>query len=639
MCACRFEATSPNSPVSPGEFEEYCNAYLNNMERNEQQSQEQQGQVKNDADDVYVQLQQKEQDLLLAAQLGKALLERNEELQKKNEQLAEEYAQKLEEMQQQRHELKFLMEIKEGQYENAIKDLHQDVEYLRRELEQRQQQSQSGDRERAQVVDELKQQNERLTDQLRQAAKTEEQLQNQVQSFRDQLNSKRVSMHEHVQQLEMLKEEIAILTERKNELDRRIAAVTKERDELLRTLEESQDRIMMLEKQNREQEHQLHLQEQGLGELREQNSQLQEQLEGLSLHVASHRYDNQESLFNELGQSENSLDMELAAAGVDVPHPRPSNLLFSTQMMSECDEDDDDVECDDDAMMLSPVRDNDPRNLQSSLSFPDSLNGTTAGFTDSEHIEQNRQLKEELLLVYQELRAMAREITRSRSETLSPDDITSQDMRKDHLQMVTQEIRSLIQALSGKKECPCLNSPDSVEENDRQELEEKISMMRQELTRTQRELQKLNQQMISKDEELHQKTAELTSLTSKLELQQLEMSKIQAERDRLQDQALTTVTRDEVIEGARQDRNEAISKRNSMEVELAKAKLDYMTLHKQLMEAIQQKIELSQQLEQWQLDMHDLIGTQMKRQIKDETEKDELKAEASSPKRTFHIFP
>ncbi|XP_013411322.1 BICD family-like cargo adapter 1 isoform X3 [Lingula anatina] len=571
MCACRFEATSPNSPVSPGEFEEYCNAYLNNMERNEQQSQEQQGQVKNDADDVYVQLQQKEQDLLLAAQLGKALLERNEELQKKNEQLAEEYAQKLEEMQQQRHELKFLMEIKEGQYENAIKDLHQDVEYLRRELEQRQQQSQSGDRERAQVVDELKQQNERLTDQLRQAAKTEEQLQNQVQSFRDQLNSKRVSMHEHVQQLEMLKEEIAILTERKNELDRRIAAVTKERDELLRTLEESQDRIMMLEKQNREQEHQLHLQEQGLGELREQNSQLQEQLEGLSLHVASHRYDNQESLFNELGQSENSLDMELAAAGVDV-------------------------------------------------------------------------LKEELLLVYQELRAMAREITRSRSETLSPDDITSQDMRKDHLQMVTQEIRSLIQALSGKKECPCLNSPDSVEENDRQELEEKISMMRQELTRTQRELQKLNQQMISKDEELHQKTAELTSLTSKisiqeLELQQLEMSKIQAERDRLQDQALTTVTRDEVIEGARQDRNEAISKRNSMEVELAKAKLDYMTLHKQLMEAIQQKIELSQQLEQWQLDMHDLIGTQMKRQIKDETEKDELKAEASSPKRTFHIFP
>ena len=38
-----------------------------------------------------------------------------------------------------------------------------------------------------------------------------------------------------------------------------------------------------------------------------------------------------------------------------------------------------------------------------------------------------------------------------------------------------------------------------------------------------------------------------------------------------------------------------------MEVELAKAKLDVMNLDSQLMEAIQQKIELSQQLEQWQV--------------------------------------
>ena len=46
--------------------------------------------------DVYGQLQQKERDLILAAELGKALLEKNEELSKQNEKIAEDFSQKLE---------------------------------------------------------------------------------------------------------------------------------------------------------------------------------------------------------------------------------------------------------------------------------------------------------------------------------------------------------------------------------------------------------------------------------------------------------------------------------------------------------------------------------------------------------------
>lgn len=44
-------------------------------------------------DDVYAVLAQKEKDLLLAAELGKALLEKNEELTQKYERLQEDYAQ------------------------------------------------------------------------------------------------------------------------------------------------------------------------------------------------------------------------------------------------------------------------------------------------------------------------------------------------------------------------------------------------------------------------------------------------------------------------------------------------------------------------------------------------------------------
>lgn len=46
--------------------------------------------------DLWTQLQQKESDLLLAAELGKALLDKNEELKKEQERVTEEYSKKLE---------------------------------------------------------------------------------------------------------------------------------------------------------------------------------------------------------------------------------------------------------------------------------------------------------------------------------------------------------------------------------------------------------------------------------------------------------------------------------------------------------------------------------------------------------------
>lgn len=47
-------------------------------------------------EDVWTQLQQKDNDLVLAAELGKALLEKNEELKKQLDSVVEEYSKKLE---------------------------------------------------------------------------------------------------------------------------------------------------------------------------------------------------------------------------------------------------------------------------------------------------------------------------------------------------------------------------------------------------------------------------------------------------------------------------------------------------------------------------------------------------------------
>ena len=46
--------------------------------------------------DVYAQLAQKEKDLVLAAELGKALLGKNEDLARQNEKLADDFSQRLE---------------------------------------------------------------------------------------------------------------------------------------------------------------------------------------------------------------------------------------------------------------------------------------------------------------------------------------------------------------------------------------------------------------------------------------------------------------------------------------------------------------------------------------------------------------
>ena len=70
--------------------------------------------------------------------------------------------------------------------------------------------------------------------------------------MRDQVYNKKTSMSDHVQILETLREEITIMTERKLDLERRIEALYAEREGLSTTLDESADRIVMLEKEARE---------------------------------------------------------------------------------------------------------------------------------------------------------------------------------------------------------------------------------------------------------------------------------------------------------------------------------------------------------------------------------------------------
>ena len=75
------------------------------------------------------------------------------------------------------------------------------------------------------------------------------------------------------------------------------------------------------------------------------------------------------------------------------------------------------------------------------------------------------------------------------------------------------------------------------------------------------------------------------------------------------------ISKDELVKKAWEARDAAVHRKNTAEIELAKERVASMQVNSQLLEAIQQKVELSQQLEEWQTDMEQLLEGQMRQRL------------------------
>uniref|UniRef100_S4RQQ3 BICD family like cargo adaptor 1 n=1 Tax=Petromyzon marinus TaxID=7757 RepID=S4RQQ3_PETMA len=122
-------------------------------------------------------------------------------------------------------------------------------------------------------------------------------------------------------------------------------------------------------------------------------------------------------------------------------------------------------------------------------------------------------------------------------------------------------------------------------------------------------------------EGLHAAVDELKALIRNLcdsDLQLLEAQAEELREAREECKGLLTVLAglpwDDGLRKALRERDEAIAKKQGVEVELERCREDMVTLSNQLLEAIQQKVDLSQQLEAWQDDMQMVIGEQLKEQ-------------------------
>ncbi|XP_055987000.1 BICD family-like cargo adapter 1 isoform X1 [Sorex fumeus] len=476
-------------------------------------------------------IRQKEKDLVLAARLGKALLERNQDMSRQYERMHKELTDKLEHLEQEKHELRRRFENREGEWEGRVSELESDVKQLQDELERQQLHLREADREKTRAVQELSEQNQRLLDQLSRASEVERQLSMQVHALREDFREKNSSTNQHIIRLESLQAEIKMLSDRKRELEHRLSATLEENDLLQGTVEELQDRVLILERQGQDKDLQLHQSQLELQEVRLSCRQLQVKVEELS--------------------EERSLQ---------------SSTATSTSLLSE---------------------------IEQSM--------------EAEELEQEReQLRLQLWEAYCQVRYLCSHlrgndsadsaVSTDSSMDESSETSSAKDVPAGSLRTALSELKRLIQSIvDGMEPTSSRRIDDDLEEQIRQTSED---------SRALREL------MEGERGKLRQSLEELQQLHSQVTLLSVEMTALKEERDRLRVTAEDKEPQEQLQKAIR-DRDEAIAKKNAVELELAKCKMDMMSLNSQLLDAIQQKLNLSQQLEAWQDDMHRVIDRQL----------------------------
>ncbi|KAJ8776462.1 hypothetical protein J1605_015485 [Eschrichtius robustus] len=364
------------------------------------------------------------------------------------------------------------------------------------------------------------------------ASEVERQLSMQVHALREDFREKNSSTNQHIIRLESLQAEIKMLSDRKRELEHRLSATLEENDLLQGTVEELQDRVLILERQGHDKDLQLHQSQLELQEVRLSYRQLQVKVEELT--------------------EERSLQ---------------SSAATSTSLLSE---------------------------IEQSM--------------EAEELEQEReQLRLQLWEAYCQVRYLCSHLrgndsTDSAVSTDSSMDESSEtssakDVPAGSLRTALSELKRLIQSIVDGME------PTSSRRIDDDSLEEQIRQ-------TSEDSRALRELMEGERGKLRQSLEELQRLHSQVTLLSVEMTALKEERDRLR---MTSEDKEpkEQLQKAIRDRDEAIAKKNAVELELAKCKMDMMSLNSQLLDAIQQKLNLSQQLEAWQDDMHRVIDRQL----------------------------
>ncbi|XP_033626947.1 BICD family-like cargo adapter 2 isoform X2 [Asterias rubens] len=640
-------------------------------------------------DDVYAQLEQKEKDLILAAELGKALLERNEELVKRQDQMQQELAEKMEELEQQKHHLRRRIENVQGEYESKLLDLQSELSSMHKELSNQKASQRAMEKEKQSVVDELSEQNQRLVHQIKQASDVEEELNEHIQRLRDQVHLRRQhSQHREDPQVEELQKEMQRLSAKRGELERKLHTTSAERDTMAASLKETNDRCLMLDKHSRELDQQLGLRDAEVSKLRQLHNDTAEELEELRYHSTLNSSANAADFLGNSLHSELGLEMGVAGQG----DPNEEHGLQGAA--AAVNYEDEDIECDDvDTGFVEEEKRAGVTEMKECGTSPFRESNAAGDKTCQDEVchMEHQQLQDVLNEVQSTLSELVREL---KAFQATPNPIGSPQRyqrtlanRKGSQEIVRvgaahpkevlcllRDLRSVTRHITRNLELDGESVFDTSSETDIDKLENHIEALRGELCSTQSHIELLQAEVDRQDEELKRKDSELCTLTAKVRSLEHELrrasssslddlatcddiSVMSSEGDRedsgsslsifdprrrsldpLHDIS-SDVSQDEIIERLQSERDEAIQRRTAAEEELTQAKTDMSKLDDQLIGAIKQKVSLSQQLDEWQIDIHQLLDQHLKKQLtRQEGRKAGSKKSKASPQKRFPFW-
>ncbi|XP_062242372.1 BICD family-like cargo adapter 1 isoform X1 [Platichthys flesus] len=450
-----------------------------------------------DPSELVVALKQKEEEVILAAQLGNALLLENRELKVQSEKLHEQYADKLEGLEQGRHELRLKLEGCQSQWESQVGDLERDVRELSAQVERLTLALSEAERDKSRAQLEHSEHAQRLREELNTAMAVERAVSSELQALKHELQHK--GSHNRPQDEELIsamREQVLRLTQKEQGLEERLKSVCQENTELRTSLASLHARLALHDQLSQQHSQQLAEAWQEVEVAQGRSQQLQAQVDELQEEVSLQeaRSQGDASLLSELESS-----LETAGLGVSKEE--------ITQEMGSI------------LQLLLPVI-QDP-NCKAESDFPD---------------------------------------------------------QRDDLQAVLLRLKGVAQTLAQG------SSP---------------------------QFQELNLAFVDR-------TGDQCGNRSEAQERRDQNVQLQQENTELRQKLLNVQEQGEVVQQAIRDRDEAIAKKNLMEVELVRSKNDMMSLNNQLLEAIQRKLELSQELEAWQDDIQIIINQQLRSQQQSE---------------------
>ncbi|XP_050965168.1 BICD family-like cargo adapter 2 isoform X2 [Labeo rohita] len=184
-----------------------------------------------------------EKDLILAAEVGQALLEKNEELAAQIEQMERE----MEAMQQEKHMLQRRLEVRDLEASQREAELQADITALRAQVEQKHVQSRDRRREESEQLTQLSNHNQKLVEQLAEAVALEHTLRTELRSLREEMEDTSFSKSISSARLDSLQAENRVLKERCTHMDERLNSTQEDNHRLRSERDGLRERVIELQ--------------------------------------------------------------------------------------------------------------------------------------------------------------------------------------------------------------------------------------------------------------------------------------------------------------------------------------------------------------------------------------------------------